>query len=228
MKITFDIEQAAVFFKNNWFTCAILVLALYIYFKKDLRFSVSVQSPDKLEQPGKQKEKITDHAAEPQTNLMGRVDLPFIRGNAGYNALAELAKIDENTRRTYLKRFIKVAYSEKKRYNIPASVILGTALYHSCAGKRELTLQANNHFALPCGDDWSGPCEAVREESYRRYETAWESFRDFSIFVEKRLSRLKGEHYQVWAKGLEELGFGEGFATDLVRIIETYELQELD
>lgn len=235
MKVEITSDRILLFFKKNWFNAVLLVLALYVFFKKDLSFQFQVEAPEKTEQKTARKspEKITDAspALSSNTGATDRLEIPFIGGQrSGRNALSELAAIDESTRQAYLERFAKVALDEQKKFGIPASVILATALHQSCAGKQDLTLQANNHFALPCTGGWQGGCADFQGQSHRRYESAWASFRDFSLFANENFAGLKGQDYKGWANGMQKAGFGEdeNFGKNLMQIIEEYRLFELD
>ena len=75
----------------------------------------------------------------------------------------------------------------------------------------------------------------MENDCYRRYEKAWTSFRDHSVFVTSGkfsdLRRCGETNFKDWAKGLERLGYpstGGHLADDLIKIIETYQLERLD
>lgn len=230
MVLKISTGQIFQFCKKNWFKITVVVLGLYVFFIKDLSFQVQVQMPDGKEQaPARHAgEKMTEAAS---TASVDRLELPFIGGRKqGRNGLSELSAISEPDKRAYLQRFAKVANQEQDKYGIPASVILATSLYQSCAGKRDVTLQANNQFGLPCGSDWRGACRSVQGESFRRYESAWASFRDFSNYATAHFAELKGGDFKAWAAGMQKSGFGgdEAFAKNIIAIIEGYRLQELD
>ena len=144
--------------------------------------------------------------------------------------MAELSNINETAKHAYLERFVKVALAEQERFGIPASVILATALLESCAGKRDMAVQSSNHFALPCSSDWRSACKSYQNKSYRKYQSAWSSFRDFSKYLDTNYANLKGGNYLNYANAFQNDGFGEdkNIGENLVKIIEGYRLQELD
>lgn len=228
-------EKALAFFKRNWLQLAIVLAAVYFLFKKDLTFQIRVLTPDKTEKKtaGKPKEKYTDASPSIVENptVTDRAEMPLAGfSTTGKKAPSEMPSIDESVRHAFLERFAKVAVAEQQKFGIPASVILATALHQSVAGKSQAAAEANNFFSIPCSGNWNGPCATVQDQRYRRYATAWESFRDFSLFAREYFSSLAGEDYHVWARGMQKSGFGEDddFAKKLVGIIEGYRLQELD
>ena len=134
---------------------------------------------------------------------------------------------------SYLKRFARVAISERKKYEIPSSVILGSALLHSTAGTRNMAVTGNNHFGLRCGDQWSGQSGLYQGQCFRHYENAWASFRDHSELIANRyddLMQLGTDDYKAWAEGLAQAGYSTepGFARRLIDLIDRYQLHELD
>jgi flagellum-specific peptidoglycan hydrolase FlgJ len=148
----------------------------------------------------------------------------------------ELPTLDKATKAAYLKRFAKVAIAEKEKYGIPASLILANALHQSFAGTRSAALQANNHFGLPCSENWAGTTATLDGACVRKYENAWSSFRDHSLLLSSgkfgQLKQFGNKDYKAWAKGLQKLGYpsvnSDYLAADLVAIIETWGLARLD
>ena len=232
MKKVFYLASILGFCKKNWFKLSLALLCLYAWAKKDFTIQFQMGEPDKSEQrPAnhKPREKYTDAnaviASEPGT--VEKMEVPIVGAFSMTDSPAmEWSSIDETAKRTYLERFAKVALSEQKRYGIPASVILALSLQQSCAGKRDLALQVNNQFALPCSTDWNGTCREFQGLPYRKYDTAWASFRDFSLWARAHLAQVEGKNYKAWGHALEEKGF-EG-ASELPEIIATYRLFELD
>lgn len=233
MEFKISTGQAVAFCRKNWFKITVVALCLYIYFGKDFQFNLQVQVPEKPEQvkPSTPHEKMTENATAINGSV-NRLELPFIGGRSApkRNLQAELSAISEADKHAFLQRFANVARQEQERYDIPASVILATALHQSLAGKRDMALQAQNHFALPCGGEWRSACQSFQGKSYRKYETAWASFRDFSLYATEHFAELKGSNYASWAMGMQRTNFGEdeAFAKNLIQIIEGYRLQELD
>jgi hypothetical protein len=106
---------------------------------------------------------------------------------------------------------------------------------NSFAGSRELVKKGHNYFALSCSTIWSGQSVNQNDKCYRAYETAWESYRDFSETV----SRLDGyaelktsgkTKPDVWVEMLVKSGVSEidDFENNALKAIERYHLFELD
>ncbi|MEZ4956066.1 MAG: glucosaminidase domain-containing protein [Saprospiraceae bacterium] len=237
MKLEINLGHWVTFVQKNWFKITLAVLGFYLFFIKQLSFQINVQTPENTEQHFVKKEpveKITQGntpALASTKDKLERLEIPFISGpKKGRDALAELNTINETTKHQYLQRFAEVAKAEQERFGIPASVILATAMYQSCAGTRDLSVQASNHFALPCSSDWRSACQSFHGTSYRKYESPWSSFRDFSKYLDANYANLKGGNYINYANAFQNDGFGnsENIGEHLVQIIEGYRLQELD
>ena len=106
-------------------------------------------------------------------------------------------------------------------------------------GRSRLATQGNNHFGIKCHSDWSGQKiyhdDNHRNECFRSYRTAEESYRDHSDFLVqgsryRELFSLRSSDYKGWAHGLKKAGY----ATDpkypelLIRKIEEYRLWAYD
>ena len=220
------------FFKKHWFKIGLVVALLILIFKKDLGKIGNFPS-ENAEKSEKQGNKLTI------TSDKKGDDAPLSMGSAlttdGSKNVVEVPIMDEETKRTYLKRFAQVAVSERRKYGIPSSVILANALRQSLAGKQAATMQLNNHFGLPCTFDWSGTSAKVDGNCFRQYENAWVSFRDHSVFITSgkfsALRKLGSTDYKGWALGLQRMGYpsnNDNLAQELVTIIEQYGLQQLD
>ncbi len=216
--------------------------------RKDFSFQINMNNPDKVEEPvfqpleGKQKKKKelltlkTEEQSSKNSNsgILERFGLSFIGGGTVSKPKSEFSKIDEKTIGSYLKRFAHVAISERKKFGVPSSIILANSLFHSFAGTRELAQSGHNHFAISCSPDWNGDSENFRNKCYRKYENAWTSFRDHSLFVTSgkyfNLLQYGTTDYKSWAKGIDKAGFSEflDLEKNLIEIIEKYELYHLD
>lgn len=123
------------------------------------------------------------------------------------DSLVEEKGVEKSTERDYLRRFCQVAANERRKYGIPASVILANALRQSKAGNSDMTVHLNNHSGLPCTFD----CSEKGNNHFRQYQNAWESFRDHSLFITSgKFSELKKyaeNDYKNWALGLQRLGY---------------------
>ncbi len=236
--------------RQNWFKISIAVVLVFVLVKKDLTFNINLRSPARS-MPPPQEEQVRENKKTKQKEVLSESNEQqsvtevspqkelfdfslFGKKNRSPKAIDKLAEVDENTKQLYLKRFARVAVSESGKFSIPASVILANALLQSHAGTNDLAQQSNNHFALPCTQDWQGDREELDGACYRRYENAWTSFRDHSFFVTtgsfSHLRKLSRTDYRAWAKALEKAGFAneEDLAEQLVHIIEQYDLTKLD
>lgn len=216
---------------RHWFKLSLLLLIIIACFRKDLSFSLRLNSSKnnkKIEQT-QEETKVEITSEKSNTTPLSIIEGFLSKGEKK----DEFPEIDESTKISFLKRFAQVAVAEQKKYGIPASIILANALRQSYAGKRELTIKSNNHFAIPCTFDWTGESEKISDNCYRKYENAWLSFRDHSIFITSgKFSELRSsKNFKDWANGLQNLGYPSGsdnLADELIKIIEKYRLQDLD
>ena len=219
------------FIFKNWFKIIILGVGVYILFQKDMSFTINLNSPFQKEQKlpatvAEDKEIYTADAKQLAARSSGveKFEIPlFGSSEKRVDKLAELEKVSEEIQVAYLKRFAHVAMSEQKKYGIPASVTLASAVLHSRAGQGKLAQQENNHFDLrdPAG-------------SPLHFDNAWSGFRAHSQYVTsgdfKSLRELSDTDYRAWANGLARLGYGadKQTAKELLILIDRFQLYELD
>jgi LysM repeat protein len=123
-------------------------------------------------------------------------------------------------------------------HRIPASITLAQGILESRDGNSRLAKEGNNHFGIKCHSDWDGKRiyedDDERNECFRHYRNARESFDDHSDFLKKNryssLFELDITDYKAWAKGLKECGYATSpeYAKLLIRIIEENNLQQYD
>jgi len=149
----------------------------------------------------------------------------------------------------YIERYKVVAIREMERAGVPASIKIAQALLESNAGRSELARRANNHFGIKCGGDWTGKTFHREDDDYdefgnlikscfRSYRNVEDSFIAHSEFLRDPrkanrygfLFRLQPTDYKRWARGLRTSGYATSATYDevLIRLIETYQLYELD
>ena len=140
----------------------------------------------------------------------------------------------------YVKRFAAVAKAEMKKFGIPASITLAQGLIESDAGFSRLAKSNNNHFGMKCFSRKckKGHCSNFTDDShkdfFRKYETAWESYRAHSRMLNQKryrpLHKLGKYDYKAWAKGLKKAGYAtdKRYAEKLIHIIEELRLYEYD
>lgn len=230
--ITYSSSAFISFLRRNWFQVSLSLLVLYAILKKDLSFSINLQSPPPMEHPVKQKrENVMTDALSDKQPKNDKMNIIPVEGSIYINSLSD---INKDVKVNYLKRFAHVAINEKKKFNIPASIILASALLHSRAGTAEFSKNGFNQFSIHCGNNWSGQKKLIEGQCLRKYDSAWLSFRDHSQYITTGkftvLQRLGNKDYKKWSKGLEELNFSNerNLSKQLISIIEKYKLQEID
>lgn len=139
----------------------------------------------------------------------------------------------------YIDKYRNLAISEMKRTGVPASIKLAQGILESGYGRSRLAVEANNHFGIKCHNGWTGPTirhhDDARNECFRKYSSAEESFLDHSDFLKNTpryrfLFDLDPSDYKGWARGLKKAGFATNpdYAEMLIRKIEEYALYEYD
>ncbi len=145
----------------------------------------------------------------------------------------------KNSRQDYIDAFAKLAIQEMNEYHIPASITMAQACFESGDGNSVLAQQANNHFGIKCNSSWSGPSirqdDETRNECFRKYNTAIESYRDHSKFLTggmryQFLFDYDIKDYRKWAYGLKKAGYATDpkYPERLIKIIEDFQLHKLD
>ena len=138
----------------------------------------------------------------------------------------------------YINQYKDIAIEEMHRWKIPASITLAQGLFESGAGQSELARMGNNHFGIKC-NGWGGRKiyhdDDARNECFRAYDSAFESFEDHSRFLVngqryRSLFNLKTTDYKGWARGLKAAGYATNpqYADKLIEIIQLYKLYEYD
>ena len=149
------------------------------------------------------------------------------------------AQSRSNQYEEYIKKYRDIAVEEMERYHIPASITLAQGLLESGAGQGTLARKSNNHFGIKCGGDWRGKSvkhdDDARDECFRVYKNAADSYRDHSKFLAGRpryasLFKLDMTDYKGWAHGLKKAGYATNprYAYQLIDIIERYDLYKYD
>ncbi|CAN5575253.1 glucosaminidase domain-containing protein [soil metagenome] len=142
------------------------------------------------------------------------------------------------TREQYISRYKDDAVRDMKKTGVPASITLSQACLESQDGNSPLAIEANNHFGIKCAN-WTGDTytqdDDQRDECFRKYKGALESYDDHSDFLRTRpryadLFLLDNTDYAAWAKGLKKAGYATNpqYAERLIKIIEDNKLYELD
>ncbi|MFM6953259.1 MAG: glucosaminidase domain-containing protein, partial [Bacteroidota bacterium] len=141
--------------------------------------------------------------------------------------------------RQYIDSFKFVAMQEMRAHGVPASITLGQGVLESASGNSKLAKNCNNHFGIKCRTNWTGKfCLAdddAKDECFRGYETAFDSYRDHSLFLKGArryylLFELSATDYKGWAHGLREAGYATNpnYGNILIGVIEKYRLSQYD
>jgi len=155
------------------------------------------------------------------------------------NSLAFGGPAQKGTRQEYIDMFAKVAIQEMIQYHIPASITMAQACLESSDGNSPLATEGNNHFGIKCKNNWSGPSirrdDDARDECFRKYRNAIESYRDHSEFLTgsmryQFLFDYNIRDYKKWAYGLKKAGYATNpqYPERLLKIIEDFQLYRLD
>lgn len=158
--------------------------------------------------------------------------------------VADFFAFSQNTQKKketldYIERYKDIAMEEMQKDKIPASITLAQGILESGNGQSKLAKQGNNHFGIKCHSDWKGKRmhqdDDAPNECFRVYDNAEDSYRDHSKFLKngtryKSLFDLSITDYKGWAKGLKKAGYATlpTYATVLINLIETYDLQQYD
>ena len=139
----------------------------------------------------------------------------------------------------YIETYKDIAMREMRDHKIPASITLAQGLLESGAGNSALAREAKNHFGIKCHKGWEGETYTMdddeKDECFRKYDNAEESFVDHSLFLTTRsryaaLFELEITDYEGWAKGLKAAGYATNpkYAQLLIDRINLYDLTKYD
>lgn len=145
---------------------------------------------------------------------------------------------DRISRSQYIDTWKNEAISQMAAYGIPASITLAQGILESGDGNSTLAKQGKNHFGIKC-HTWTGKTihkdDDKKNECFRKYSSAQQSFQDHSEFLAKRgrysfLFDLKSTDYIGWAKGLKTAGYATNpnYSSLLIALIEKNNLQQYD
>ena len=139
----------------------------------------------------------------------------------------------------YIDQWKITAVEQMNEFAIPASITLAQGILESASGNSELARNANNHFGIKCHKNWDGSQffmdDDMRNECFRSYASAAQSYDDHSLFLTSRsrydkLFTYKVTDYKSWAKGLKSAGYATNpkYAHLLIDLIEKYNLDQYD
>ncbi len=248
--MTLSLSRVLSFAGRHWLRLLIIGGALFVLTRKQVNFNVRLGSPSPVEEVDPAPigvppvslnseapvltEKLPEQPiAEKSGGLFERFSL---FGGSGREASAydQLTRLEQKTVEDFIRRFSNVAQAEQEKFGVPSSITLANALLHTRAGSAPAARDHNNFFALGCDDNWPGSTGRADGKCIRRYETAWTSFRDHSLYVTSGryapMTQFGETDYQRWAAGLGELGFNDtdDLSRQLLRTIDRWQLFRFD
>jgi len=156
----------------------------------------------------------------------------------GLSAAAEVGDPKSRySRPEYISMWKDVAIRQMQEHGIPASITLAQAILESGDGNSMLAREGNNHFGIKC-HGWTGKKvyhdDDARNECFRKYRNADESFADHSDFLKRPryafLFDYDVDDYKSWAHGLKKAGYATNpkYPALLIRLIEENNLAAYD
>lgn len=203
------------FVAKHWFFFSLLALGIYAVLGKSIRKRAApdIVKSVKLSEAGEEFALLAE-----------------VPGDAKF----AFPEIQESVAVGFIQRFRHVAIAEQKKFGIPASVTLAVAYHNSIGGSRVCARECNNYFALRCDENWDGDKTMVNEKCFKRYGTAWESFRDFSIWAVgldeyARLRKKASDRPDLWLKAFADQGLSDvaDFEKLCQKFIKKYDLERL-
>jgi hypothetical protein len=218
--------------RRIWFPAALALLLLLFVFRHLLDVQIGWRGSG-----GGDRKYQTEKAAGPE-KAQGSL-LPFSeRGNERPDVREQLRAVPRAKREQFVRRFGQIAQREARKFGIPASVILGSAMIHSLAGSTSASLQANNLFAISCR---LNPIEAgvvgsieAGGQCVAAYENAWTSFRAHSLLLGRKpfasIADRAGHSPARWARELSAAGYTAvpDFEALLLEVIQENRLGDWD
>ena len=232
---------------RHWHKMIIILIIVYAFYTKDISFSFQLGPTEEPTNPIVPTEQVSE--SKPQEMMTYKAtDMATTRSgkNASWQSMGwglfnkketvtiknEYELISSVQKEEFLDRFYHVAKNEQEKFGIPASIILANGLLHSLGGGRDYTLQGNNYFGIPCTKDWDGATGNYYGKCIRKYDSAWMSFRDHSLFLNQmEPSRLlRSADYKQWAAFIDGLGYSgiPNLGTRLIEIIQELQLFKYD
>lgn len=235
---------------RHWLRLGVLAIFLFVISRKQIDLSIQFGRPAAA--PVREADPPTPgvrNTAETRTQVFTQTESPasnvsepggwlqkmnILGGSSSGALLNRLRATDAGRVDGFVRRFSHVAEKESAKFGVPASIILANALLQSGAGTTAAASAGDNLFNLPCTADWQGPVANTETGCFRKYENAWTSFRDHSLYLTTGayagLTQIPAGDYAAWANGLERLRYGgqDDLAEQLISTIEHWQLQRFD
>ena len=175
--------------------------------------------------------------------------LPLLAQTLTPQEIAKKAAAEKAKKLAYAKKYSWLAIEEMRRTGIPASIKLAQAIIESNSGTSTLAIEANNHFGMKCGKDWTGKTMSrvdddrdakgyLIESCFQSYNSIRESYMRHSdlLLNPAKMDRygylfaLDMLDYRAWAEGLQKGGYSTNplYAQILVQAIDELALWEFD
>ena len=107
----------------------------------------------------------------------------------GLSVSANAQPSDLSPSEAYIAKWESEAVYQMALHGIPASITLAQGILESGNGKSQLAVKSNNHFGIKCHSKWNGGRvyhdDDAKDECFRAYQNAAESFQDHSEFLRK-------------------------------------------
>jgi Mannosyl-glycoprotein endo-beta-N-acetylglucosaminidase len=208
---------------TNWVKIAAAAALCIFCFGRNIRLQLIIDEPDFA----------THSSTQPISNtLLSIIDNGKNFMEKGNNSTKLLLQANKSTKNAYIQRFSKVTKGEQKKFGIPASVLLASAMIQSCAGQTTLAATHNNHFALHCHKALGDQSVTIGKQCYRKYPSAWSSFREFGVYITDEagtdIKQLIGKDAPTWARYLSDKQLVQVPANDLLQVIRYHSLDVLD
>jgi len=139
---------------------------------------------------------------------------------------------------SFIDRWSETAQQEYKKYGVLPSITLAQGMLESSIGQSKLVRTNNNYFGIKCFSKTckKGHCTNASDDHhkdfFKKYETAWLSFRDHSRFLQRKryIHLQKYKCYKKWAEGLQKAKYATDplYSKKLISLIEQYNLNEYD
>ena len=153
--------------------------------------------------------------------------------------LSDAQPQQRTTAAEYVQKYKDDAIRDMIKTGVPASITLAQGILESDAGNSDLAREANNHFGIKCHKEWTGEFfikdDDTKDECFRKYKTALESFDDHGMFLRTRpryafLFDLEINDYKGWAHGLKKAGYATDptYPDKLINTIEKHNLHVYD
>lgn len=153
----------------------------------------------------------------------------------GFTAISRAQKI---TPTQYIEMYKDLAIAEMKRSGVPASIKLAQGIIETQAGNSWLVINSNNHFGIKCKNNWGGESvyydDDEKGECFRKYPSAYDSYKDHSDFLRNNprygfLFKYDVKDYKSWAYGLKQAGYATSktYTQHIISTIEKYHLEDV-